>query len=204
MLREASAVMDPPKPVEGYVEPLPELYARLLALAHMTNQGLSEMKVLDERARARLEAFEKLLERLLAIALKELGNEELTGADYAFIRDFGENLEAVAVPPDPGTGQALSMKTTLVADVHTDQNTKQVLEEGTGTVDLGVFVYRQPDGRLVLGAGPVLSYHEFKHPMADRLTDEKWRDLLRSKEAPARPEWTGEYVSRKMTYTCRT
>jgi hypothetical protein len=204
MVREAAAVVDPPKAVEGYVEPLPDFYARLLALARMTNQGLSEMKVLDERAKNRLDAFEKLLERLLAHSEKELRNEELTEADYAFIRDFGENLESVAVPPDPGTGQSQSMKTTLVADVHTDQNTQQVLEEGTGYVDLGVFSYRQPDGRLVLGAGPVLSYHEFKHPMKDRLTDEKWRDLLKGKESPARPEWTAEYLSRKTSYTCRS
>ena len=57
--------------------------------------------------------------------------------------------------------------------MHTDQNSGKVLEEGTGYVDLGVFVYVQPDGQLVAGAGPVLSYYEFKHPMADRLTDEK-------------------------------
>jgi hypothetical protein len=205
MLREVSNRVDPPeKPVQGYVEPLPEFYARLLALARMTNQGLSEMKVLDDRARARLDAFEKLVERLLAISEKELANEELTETDYAFIRNFGENLESVAVPPDPATGQAQSMKTTLVADVHTDQNSQQVLEEGTGYVDLGVFVYRQPDGRLVLGAGPVLSYHEFKHPMNDRLTDEKWRELLKSEDVPARPEWTVEYLSRRTRYTCRT
>jgi hypothetical protein len=203
MLLEASAP-PPEKPVEGYVEPLPEFYARLLALARMTNQGLSEMKVLDARATARLDAFEKLMERLLAISEKELANEELTETDYAFIRNFGESLESVAVPPDPATGESQAMKTTLVADVHTEQNTQQVLEEGTGYVDLGVFVYRQPDGRLVLGAGPVLSYHEFKHPMKDRLTDEKWRDLLKSKGAPARPEWTAEYVSRKTNYICRT
>jgi hypothetical protein len=53
----------------------------------------------------------------------------------------------------------------------------------------------------VLGAGPVLSYFEFKHPMKDRLTDEKWRDLLGSKDAPARPEWAKEYLS-KAGYAC--
>ena len=94
------------------------------------------------------------------------------------------------------------MKTTLIADVHTDQNSKQVLEEGTGYVDLGVFVYRQPDGRLVAGAGPVLSYHEFKHPMSDRLTDEKWRELLKKPDAPKQPEWTLAYTCAKATYLC--
>jgi hypothetical protein len=185
----------PLKPVEGYVEPIPEFYARLLALARMTNRGLSEMNVLDAAAKGRLGAMEGLLERLLAVAEKELANLELTEQDYAFIRDFGENLEGVVVKPEPGQSESVGMKTTLVADVHTDQNTEQVLEEGTGYVDLGVFVYRQPDGRLVLGAGPVLSYYEFKHPMADRLTDEKWREMLKGDKAPARPEWNKLYLA---------
>jgi len=231
MIREASSHVEPPRPVQGYVEPLPEFYARLLALARMTNLGLTEMKVLDAVAKKRLDDFESVLERLLAISEKELANEELKEADYDFIRNFGEHLEGVVVAPNPrkikalhleladamkagnekrrqeieeriGVETAGAMKTTLIADVHTETNSQTVLEEGTGYVDLGVFVYQQPDGRLVLGAGPVLSYHEFKHPMSDRLTDEKWRDLLKSKDAPAAPEWTKEYVSEKGRYVC--
>jgi hypothetical protein len=227
----AMAVPHPPKPVEGYVEPVAEFYARLLALARMTNRGLTAMKVLDDAARTRLSEFEKLLERLLAISEKELADRELSQDDYQFIRQFGEHLQRVVVAPNPKKVQALreamqraaqarewkrseelgqqlatelggAMKTTLVADVHTDMNTKQVLEEGTGYVDLGLFVYRQPDGRLVLGAGPVLSYHEFKHPMKDRLTDEKWRRLLVEQGSPTETPWTKEYVSRKATYVC--
>jgi RNA polymerase sigma factor (sigma-70 family) len=220
-----------PKPVQGYVEPIPEFYARLLTLARMTNRGLDQLKVLNADAKKRLDEFEKLLVRLLAIAEKELANEELKDDDYAFIRDFGEHLQGVTVALNRqridalqqeaekarkagnnkrwqelleqlGAEQAGAMKTTIVADVHTDQNTKQVLEEGTGYVDLGVFVYRQPDGRLVLGAGPVLSYYEFKQPMANRLTDEKWRDLLKT-AGPAQPEWTKPYLSSKGRYDCR-
>ena len=69
-------------------------------------------------------------------------------------------------------------------------------------MDLGVFVYRRPDGGLVMGAGPVLSYYEFRHPMGDRLTDEKWRALLESKRAPAPPGWTTGYRSQKGGYRC--
>jgi hypothetical protein len=161
----------------------------------MTRQGLSEMKVLDAKAQARLIALEKLLERLLAISEKELANQELMEEDYAFIRYLGANLETLVVPHEPGQHESMAMRTTLVADVHTDQNSGQVLEEATGYVDLAVFVYLQPDGRLVLGAGPVMSYFEFKHPMNDRLTDEKWRELLKSEDAPARPEWTRAYLA---------
>jgi hypothetical protein len=193
----------PPPPAHGYVEPLAEFYARLLALSRMTNQGLTEMKVLNQAAKTRLNEFEKVLERLLAISEKELADKKLTQDDYLFIERFAKHLEGVVVPPEPGK-DSQAMKTTLVADVHTDQNSRSVLEEGTGYVDMGVFVYRQPDGSLVIGAGPVLSYFEFKHPMADRLTDEKWRDVLGNKvketKPPSPPEWTKTYLSAKAAY----
>jgi len=39
----------------------------------------------------------------------------------------------------------------------------------------------------------VLSYYEFRWPMADRLTDEKWRSIVASPEAPAPPPWTSSF-----------
>jgi hypothetical protein len=50
-----------------------------------------------------------------------------------------------------------------------------------------------PDKTIALGVGPVLSYYEFKHPMNDRLTDEKWREMLGSSSAPDMPSWTYSY-----------
>ena len=55
-----------------------------------------------------------------------------------------------------------------------------------------IVAYRIPDGRIALGIGPVMSHYEFKHPMDDRLTDEKWRELLAA-EAPDAAEWTGSF-----------
>jgi len=81
----------------------------------------------------------------------------------------------------------------VVADVHTDGNTHQVLEEGVGYVRLMLVAYKVPDGRILIGAGPVMSYYEFKHPMDDRLTDEKWRNLLAS-NPPKRPKWTYNFT----------
>ena len=86
-------------------------------------------------------------------------------------------------------------KTTLIADVHTDQNTQQVLEEGTGYLRLLLVAYKLPQGHVLIGAGPVFSYYEFKHPMKDRLSDEKWRKLLGSDERPGLPEWTRSFAA---------
>jgi hypothetical protein len=43
--------------------------------------------------------------------------------------------------------------------------------------------------------GGVFSYYEFPWPMSDRLTDEAWREMLGSGQAPARPYWTASFMA---------
>lgn len=186
---EATAMPPEEQQVMGYVEPVPEFYHRLLALTRMTGAGLEEMEVLDDAAKARLDRLEAILERLEEISVAELEGEELSEDDYAFIRDFGDALEGVIADVDDK-----AKKTTVVADVHTDANSRMVLEEGVGYVDLIVVAYPLPDGRILCGAGPVMTYHEFKQPMGERLTDEQWREMLRS-APPSRPAWTASFAA---------
>lgn len=173
----------------GYVEPNPEFFGRLLALARMTRSGLDEMAALSENAGRRLDYLESLLERLLAIAVKEVQNEALAEADREFLMHFGPALQwAVLGVSEAGT------KTTLVADVHTHGAEQRVVEEGVGNVDLIFVACPTPEGSVFLAVGAGLSYYEFKHPMNDRLTDEAWRTLLDSEERPERPEWFAPLV----------
>jgi hypothetical protein len=127
------------------------------------------------------------LNRLIEISKKELESQELTEADYKFIRDFGAKLDSAVADVDTECKQ-----TTIVADVHTDTNTGQVLEEGVGKVNLILVAYKQLDGQIVVGAGPVMSYYEFKHRMDDRLTDEKWKEMLNAGDVPEQPNWIEE------------
>jgi hypothetical protein len=180
-----------PKPVVGYVEPVPEFYARMLALTTMTREGLAELNALNETESSRLVNLESILRRLIDISKDELGNKELDEADYQFIRDFGEELDSIIAGVE-----AEGKETTLVADVHTDTNSPmEVLEEGVGYVDLILAAYKVPDGRIIIGAGPVLSYYEFKHPISERLTDEDWREMLEHGDEPERPAWVGSFLT---------
>ncbi|MCD6467717.1 MAG: DUF3160 domain-containing protein [Thermoplasmata archaeon] len=179
----------PPKPVVGYVEPVPEFYTRLLSLTRMTKDGLTDLGVLNETEKNRLMALEDVLVRLANISKMELENKELTESDYEFIRNFASSLENVVA----GVKQH-GKETTVVADVHTDQNTKKCLEEAVGYVDILLVAYKLPDGRVLVGAGPVFSYYEFKQPITDRLTDEKWRELLLS-SPPDRLGWMETFVA---------
>jgi len=180
----------PPEPERGYVEPVPEFYNRLLALTRMTRSGLDDMNVLDPTQRDRLEGLEDVLSRLLDISIAELEGKALSEDDYKYIKGFGGVLR----PLVQGLSDEKAPGTTLIADVHTDLNTYQVLEEAVGYVKFMVVAYMIPEGRLVAGAGPVFSYYEFKWPMADRLTDEKWTEMLEKGEQPAQPDWVRSFA----------
>jgi len=179
----------PPKPLVGYIEPVPEFYARMLDLTKMTRAGLSQLGALSQEENGRLLRLEAVLDMSLSIAINELEGKELTDDDYDFIRNFGSSLENIIVGVETE-----GKETTIVADVHTDTNLPaEVLEEGTGYIDLILVAYKVPDGRIIIGAGPTLSYYEFKQPINNRLTDEAWKQMLESSQIPPRPDWTSSF-----------
>ena len=179
-------------PIVGYVEPVPELYARLLTLTKMTNKGLKRLVPQEELEKLRIEdalnRFSEILERLLEISKKELENKPLTEDEYYFIENFGSISEGLIGIVAEGEVDPDIFKTTLIADVHTEGNTKKVLEEGVGYIKTLVVAYKLPQGHILVGVGPVFSYYEFKQPMENRLTDETWRKMLET-TAPPEPEW---------------
>ena len=173
------------KQVFGYVEPVPRFYNRLLAVVKMTSAGLSDMDVLDDFSKESLANLTDVLKRLRDISVKELENESLSNDDYKFIKEFGSKLGATIVGID-----SKERRTTMIADVHTDGNTKQVLEEGVGYVKLVLVAYKKPlSDKIFVGVGPVMSYYEFKQPMNKRLTDEQWIELLKSDNPPSEFQW---------------
>jgi hypothetical protein len=187
----------PPPPDRGYVEPVPALLNRLLCLTRMMKAGLADMGVLSEEQQEGLLGFERILTRLLQIAMAELEGRALSEPDYDYIKGlFGQDLLAAVMPvfQTATSPDARPLDVPLVADVHTDGNTGKVLEEGVGHVRVLVAAYRIPEGRVVLGVGPVFSHYEFKWPMGDRLTDEKWTNMLANGQCPPDPPWTRSFA----------
>lgn len=179
-----------PPPPKGLVEPLPEFFARMLATAQMAQRGLKDLEVAKGPAAERLTALVAILEKLYDLCKRQVANKALTVADNRFLADFPDALKGTI-----GKVDEKGLKTTLIADVHTDLNSGKCLEEGSGHVDYIVVAYRRAEGDVVLAVGPVLSYYEFKHPMKDRLTDEQWRKMLKSDKAPKRPTWNKSYTN---------
>lgn len=175
---------NPPSPVlaQNYVEPVPEVFARIAALARMTSEGLANSGTqVDDR----FEQLAKKAELFQTLAEKELRGEALTEAEQSELRYFGWYLQEVlfwfndhAPEPEPAA---------IIADVATDPNSLQVLEVGVGPVhELYVVApIPQADGALAYTVvrGGVFSYYEF--PSTERLTDEAWRTQVITGTPPA-------------------
>ncbi|UCE40359.1 MAG: DUF3160 domain-containing protein [Candidatus Aminicenantes bacterium] len=190
----------PPQPelTYGYVEPYPDVYRRIQEMMADMRNNLGELGILIPGVPEKIREFEDILDRLTAISDKELAGKELDKQDYELIRNIGSVLSSLKrFPPQimtkitSGTDERMD----IIADVHTDLNTKQVLEEGVGSpFDIYVIIEDAKGYRLCRGG--VFSYYEFKHPMGDRLTDEKWQEMGKQRQRPKQPPWTQAFISR--------
>jgi hypothetical protein len=184
-----------PEPPKGYVEPVPQLYARIAAIGQMTIDGLDSRGLLSQDDKGALSQLVEIAGKLQASAEKELRGEPLAEPEYEFLRFYGrqiENLTVAAGDVDTNTGQSdATDQAALVADVATDPG-GQVLEEGIGRI-FEIYVVAPVEGKLVLTKGGVFSHYEFAQPLSDRLTDEAWRAQVDSGKLPALGAWTASF-----------
>lgn len=181
---------------QGYVEPNPNFFGRLAALAVFMKQGLAQRQLLFDEFGPTLTLFSTTALQLKSIAEKELMQKPLTSHDYSLINDFGKTLfEIVLFGKGDANGPGyLALQSGLepmpvIADVHTDANTNTVLEEGVGH-PFAIYVICNIEGRPTLTRGAGFSYYEFTWPMNDRLTDEKWRKQLTTNKPPQPVAWS--------------
>ncbi|RLC21459.1 MAG: hypothetical protein DRI57_02300 [Deltaproteobacteria bacterium] len=143
----------------AYLEPAAGLYGNLYShiggiLSNKHTEGL------DQEAKERLKNFHGILEKCHSISSEKL-------EDHAFLNDLDKTLFQLVGTKD----------LPVITDVHTEPASAVVLEEGLG--------YPQVVTGKVFGKetrGALFNYYEFKHPMNDRLTDEKWREMLKDDE----------------------
>lgn len=190
----------PPNPplVKGYVEPNPDVYARLAALAAYMRSGLESRGLLDSLIGDRLDAFENLMHALVEISVKELTNSTPSADEFALIVNFGGTIEDIITFPKTG-GQAWESEAdeymAVIADVHTDPNTNTCLEVGVGH-PLDIFVIAPVGGVPTLTKGGIFSYHEFTRQLSDgRLTDEEWQAMQSSPDAQDMPVCTESFMA---------
>jgi hypothetical protein len=160
---------------EGWVEPYPKIY-RWLA------EFVTTMSVNDfpEEVKTNLSRFAEVLTALAVISEKELADTPLTEKELRLIWNIGSTLRSIT-KFTPSLMRKITSgadeEMAVIADVHTDPNSKKVLQVGVGYPSE---IYLKLSSGKVLKGG-VFSYYEFKAPMAERYTDEKWHEELRFK-----------------------
>jgi hypothetical protein len=185
-----------PKLTCGYVEPYPEVYARLEEMMRDLRNNLIALDLVIEGIPEKIEEFEELLNKLKIISEKEINNTTLSNEEYEFIWNVGSKLVFLKEFPSEILEKITSdtdEKMEIVADVHTDVNTGQILEEGVGS-PFNIYVIIDDAQGVRICRGAVFSYYEFKHPMEDRLTDEKWQEMGKKRERPNKPDWVKTFI----------
>jgi hypothetical protein len=192
-----TALPPPPEFTYGYVEPYPEVYQRVQDMMEDLRKNLTELGIAIQGIPEKIQRFEKILNQLTVISKKELEGRELEKEEYELITNIGSELSSLkSFPPQimekitSGTDERVD----IVADVHTDLNTQKVLEEGAGS-PFNIYIIIQDSKGYRLCRGAVFSYYEFKHPMDDRLTDEKWQDMGKKGTRPNQPSWTKSFIA---------
>ncbi len=180
--------------VSGYLEPYPEVYARLASLVRLMQDGLDSRSLLSTVFKNKFESLAGIFDRFVEISIKELQNQPLNGSELDFINRVGETLGYIASfydsEIDPYTSEA-DDRTAVIADVHTDPNSGTVLEVGVGNPYTIYVIVQDSEGNLKLTRGGTFSYYEFTQPMEDRLTDEQWQEMLDT-TPPDTPDWMQE------------
>jgi hypothetical protein len=200
VIAEMGGGSDQPPP-RSYVEPDPEAYARLLALARMTRDGLDQRGMLSELTRGNLENLISELEFLQRISEAELSGGEISDEDYWHMYYWGGILEqftlAAADLEEGVTRPRLEdQKAALIADVATGlapDGTLVALEEAIGQP---AFIYVVLPGQPTrLATGAVFSYYEFSVPVSGRMTDEQWQAMVEAGSNPPAPDWTELFLT---------
>jgi hypothetical protein len=201
---EASAAApeaEMPATTWGYVEPQPEVYARLAALTRLVVDGLESRLMLPAEEREMLLELETWLMFLQDTARRELTTQSLTDEEYARLGEYGAFVDRLTrlamadlgVVPEPvdnlvlGEGYSEAVAVPLVTAADTQ------LVEATGPVD-EIYVVVERGRRPTLARGGAYAQYEFPWPVADPMTDARWSVLLTGGQGPDRPSWLAGVV----------
>jgi hypothetical protein len=199
----------------GYVEPYPETYARIQFFAEEAARriGAADFKVangdyaeIKNRQVAFLKQMAHTLGKLEALARKELAGESFTDEDQEWLKKVIDIRGGGSGPPKYtgwycqlfyGGGRRSAEWDPTVVDVHTDPNSQAVLEQAVGSCNFLVVAIDNEDDRMIY-VGPAYSYYEFHQPAGNRLTDEKWKQMLVTENEPPRPSWTNNFQAPRL------
>jgi hypothetical protein len=184
----------------GYVEPYPEFYRKLRELSQLYNSSIIPLETIgydfndsDYYYLKAIDEFNDATKMLETISVKELTRVSLNQGEKKFINStYRENgmcggpfvdgwLSKIIRKLDPAYSKVAifpNSRTSLVADIHTDTNTGDILHLATGILEPIIAIVPGGNNEEIAVIGPVFSFYEFVLPGYQRLNDEEWRGIL--------------------------
>jgi hypothetical protein len=197
---------------DGYVEPYPEAYRTLGAIASRLEENLKGVHTDNEWLANRMiewaSNWRSTMAHLESMAEKELKDEPFNDVEITLFKQWIKMPEegVCGGPSFTGRFPSLYLNEThaeefdpIIADVHTNPNDDgplapaRVLHVGTGHANLMILTRQSCEGTRAY-AGPVSSFYEYPKLGMDRLTDEEWKQMHWDNKLPARPSWTSSYL----------
>lgn len=196
----------PPEPYTlGYVEPNVKFWNSLLALSNKTKSILVDNGLFNDDVKGKTKQITESIEFMIQVSKKELAGKKLTESEYNTIEVLGSSIEYLTLSVlEPGLYldewslvQGPDKSVAVIADIYTNNDRKceqmGILHVATGMVN-EIYVVVEIEGLLYLTKGATLSYHEFQRALNERLTDEKWQEMLKKGERPGVPSWIKEIM----------
>ncbi|MBD3386022.1 DUF3160 domain-containing protein [candidate division KSB1 bacterium] len=201
----------------SFVEPYPQFYRILGEFAARAADFFAqrpENHWLLPRMVEFFKTMQPLALKLEALAQKELDGEQFSGAEIAWLKQMLFYELGSGAPPFSGWYSDLYYRLGeynqpnydgsdyVIADVHTQPTTRsgtdigRILHVGVGEINLGIFIASAPSAGYsdMAYVGPVMSYYEKITENWDRLTDERWANLVKEGNTPQRPDWVNSYL----------
>jgi hypothetical protein len=179
----------PPPPVpKGFVEPNLPFWHNLARLVNYVENGFKKYGLFknDLEKDGSLSSFKEDVAFYAVVAAKELQGTPLTEEEYEKLRT--KSLGYMAKPRDPTMVlQEKDKRSGLIADLHTDAKTVQILYEATGEPYV-MLVLVGNEGTTRLTVGVAYNHYEFTGPLATRYTDADWQGRVYEHRSPLPPK----------------
>ena len=186
----------------AFVEPYPDFYNLLGKLSQIYKNSFESLRQVGYDFNSGyfnflrfLDTFTFICFKLEDISIKELCQQPLTLEDKTFITSIYHEKTPYICGPTQARGwlpyllsgfdyqydiadHYPNSRATLIADIHTDPNYRDVLHFSTGFLENIIAYVPSWEGHEIPVVGPVFSFYEFPAPDYNRLTDEEWRGIL--------------------------
>jgi hypothetical protein len=175
----------------GYVEPQPQLYARLSATTRQLIDGLEGRMMLSRDDQDDLLKLEAWLLFVQDVARRELTGQALSDQDYQQLGNYGaviQDFERAPIDGEPRAAPATSTALVTLTSVGADH-----LNEAVGYVD-EIYVVVERNRQQYLARGGVYSHYEYTWSSPEPMTEALWLELLQAQSLPPRPPWVSDFV----------